>query len=252
MSPLQSTLWTSAIPPTSISLQLQPIAQISPALQLQAPLWASSTVSPQSTDWISTLPTTILLQPADQILPTLQLQPPLQTSTTTAPAPLFTTWPWVPLPNGGIPPDDELWRIFGAAARHGLRDMLAIGEPPTGPLPHQPLISQIAEMAGNLRRHDYPFLVGTQDMIEDYWGLKVTPLAIYSWDYSTVVLCREGVWQLEDQDEGIRYLGKDDELVFGPWVAADFRSDSEVLSVLSGVHICKYIKHYSHETDLLD
>lgn len=100
-----------------------------------------------------------------------------------------------------------------------LSDM--IGPISTAPLPHLTLLTKIQQRDGIVAiKDDPPLLLGFQDLLRSYWEINVEPLATYSLGRTVLVLAIEGIWQLNEEQDRIRYRGRQGEMVNEGWVNA--------------------------------
>ncbi|RPA81366.1 hypothetical protein BJ508DRAFT_326491 [Ascobolus immersus RN42] len=81
---------------------------------------------------------------------------------------------------------------------------------------HSVILDSLAQ-EGPLRWEPSVPLAGLKDILESYWGIKATPIAGYTLEDSWLVLCKEGVWQMEDTQEYCRFRGALDKPEKGEW-----------------------------------
>ncbi|RPA80140.1 hypothetical protein BJ508DRAFT_307696 [Ascobolus immersus RN42] len=68
---------------------------------------------------------------------------------------------------------------------------------------------ELAACSASRPRPSYknPMLSGIEELIEDHFHMKLTPVAMHKLGICTLVVSSEGMWQLDELDEAIRYRG---------------------------------------------
>ncbi|RPA78118.1 hypothetical protein BJ508DRAFT_309478 [Ascobolus immersus RN42] len=92
------------------------------------------------------------------------------------------------------------------------------------PHPHGSVIEAItASDDFKVRRDRQPPLKDYRNWFKVYWDIIANPLATYSLSpgRSTLVVCDEGVWEINEDIDYCRFRGKEDHLEDGPWIYYD-------------------------------
>lgn len=93
---------------------------------------------------------------------------------------------------------------------------------PPQPHAHLGVLEQIKQKdASTLKRAESPELESYRQILEDYWGIIARPVATYTLKRSCLVVCEEGVYELNESYEHCRYRGKDDVMEDGEWIYYD-------------------------------
>ncbi|RPA72196.1 hypothetical protein BJ508DRAFT_335273 [Ascobolus immersus RN42] len=99
--------------------------------------------------------------------------------------------------------------------------------PPPDSLPHLALLEKIERDEGPVSRDEMPLLLLFKDILDSSWGLDTKPLATYALGSSRLILCEDGIWELNDARDHIRYLGHDNIWEPTGWLMAECEDSGE-------------------------
>ncbi|RPA82267.1 hypothetical protein BJ508DRAFT_325539 [Ascobolus immersus RN42] len=112
----------------------------------------------------------------------------------------------------------------------GLNAFLGTPPDPGRVLPHLAILKEIEQREGPINREEPGMLAAWKEILEGYWGLITTPLATYALGRTLLILCEDGIYQVDEMNDHVRYWGGDEEgLEVNPWIFVnrDGESDSE-------------------------
>ncbi|RPA81337.1 hypothetical protein BJ508DRAFT_346125 [Ascobolus immersus RN42] len=105
------------------------------------------------------------------------------------------------------------------------------GNPPAPDriLPHLAILAEIEAAEGTQALREEPAsLEGWREIMEAYWGLVTVPLAQYAFGRSELILCEDGIYEVDEHEDYIRYWGGDEEgLERNEWIFAQHGSGSD-------------------------
>ncbi|RPA78115.1 hypothetical protein BJ508DRAFT_329501 [Ascobolus immersus RN42] len=90
------------------------------------------------------------------------------------------------------------------------------------PHPHNGVIDAINASGDHKPDRDrQPPLKDYCNWFKVYWDITAHPLATYLLGRNTLVVCEEGVWEINEDIDYCRFRGKEDHLEDGPWIYYD-------------------------------
>jgi hypothetical protein len=91
--------------------------------------------------------------------------------------------------------------------------------------PHSAVVDQIVAREGRAIWRPQASLSDHRGTLKSYWNINANPVASYVLGSTTLVVCQEGVYQLDESGDYCRWRGRENQMESGPWEFSSYYYD---------------------------